>query len=645
VALAQLEPGMILITSGAQMAVIHCDPPNGRLESASEGAGMAARSVMNTPHLWHPYLEAVVGVIGAGVAPFAAGYGAIRAGQQRLSPDKLAEAERDLMQAMRANAGSEALREKVGRVAREKTCRVLVCAASGSAAPAGRVPVSAVLELAVEQLSLEFANAGKSEYSLHIGARARLLRSSDNTVLLDKVYQYRSGPALFIDWARHGGLESVAQTGYQSLAEQIAAQVFQPASETPLRIGPGQKHTLESNSSETGNVLEPRRGALFIAAPVDVHPLNPGGVACFWQRLRNNAIIGSAAFQSGHPYGVKKNVIVWVRGSITRQPLRGLKQLAKPTVHPNYSAKGWLMARPLRCSSYPNTLKRGHQAKLVLCQATRFEPRPTDTARNAQSAGEPSLAGERAPESAQPAETNATAIAVFTGRLEPRLSLVTAGSDSVKSTTGQTETQWALHRLDEDRNSVVQVVSCLAALPIGLWEQTVGAARKVWLDRTEKVAQTLDALPEQRRFADELADEVARRLRSRVINQVQRLEESPAFAFALPGDTPPTAAAGAQAATNSPLALHLQVVNASLSGKHASSRSRAFCAEIRATIIRTSDGQELYSRPILYRSSLKKLKDWAASDAKAFRQELEACSQRTAEALTDELIGRGFVTQ
>jgi hypothetical protein len=95
---------------------------------------------------------------------------------------------------------------------------------------------------------------------------------------------------------------------------------------------------------------------------------------------------------------------------------------------------------------------------------------------------------------------------------------------------------------------------------------------------------------------------------------------------------------------NSKIALQIQVVNAHLIGKHGSSRLRALCVETRATIIRISDGQELYSRPIRYRSSLKKLKDWAASDALLFRQELGACSRQTAEALAGDLISHGFVT-
>lgn len=124
VALAELNPGAIMVISSPQAAAVGCDPPNDRMEYASEGAATAARSVLDTPHLGHEQLEAVVGVLEFAVAPFAAAYGAVSASQQRVPPDKLFQAELDLREAMMASAGSAALREKVADAARLKTSRV-----------------------------------------------------------------------------------------------------------------------------------------------------------------------------------------------------------------------------------------------------------------------------------------------------------------------------------------------------------------------------------------------------------------------------------------------------------------------------------------------------------------------------------------
>ena len=142
-----------------------------------------------------------------------------------------------------------------------------------------------------------------------------------------------------------------------------------------------------------------------------------------------------------------------------------------------------------------------------------------------------------------------------------------------------------------------------------------------------------------------VADEVARSLRSRVINAVRRTDEPPSLAVPIRHEMASALAGPTDSTSDSPLALRLQTVNAKLTGKHRSSRSRALCVEIQATVIRTFDGQELYSRAICYRSSSKNLKDWATADAKLFREELEACSRQTAQALSNEMLERGFVTE
>ena len=558
VALAELNPGAIMVVSSPQTAEIGCDPPNDRMEYAGEGAGMAVRSVLNTPHLGHAQLEAVVGVLELPLAPFAAAYGAVTASLQRVPADKLSEAELVLREAMRASADSAALREKVADAARQRTSRQLVFAASVSAAPPSQGPVSAVLELAVEQLRLEVVKAGKSEYTLRIEARARLLRGSDGAVLLDRPYQYKSGPALFIDWARHGGVDGVAQTAYQALAERIAEDIFQPASERPLLIGPGHQHSAASSRSFTRSVA------------------------------------GQAA--SGLWWGESD------------------PSLSQPA----------LIEPHLRRTSFLGD----HWRRVRL-----------------QEADEDSSEEYPALQFVSLVEDNVTALEVYAGKADQRLPLDTPGLGPGDNAAVQSDTEWAMDGLVNDRNAVVQLVSCLAAVPMGIWEQTVGAVLNTSRNRTEKLVQTLDAVPEQKRFEGDLADEVARRLRAQAINQVRRMEEPLRFAVAVPGDASGTGLAQPPSSNDSKIALQIHVVNARLIGKHGSSRLRALCVETRATIIRTSDGQELYSRPIRYRSSSKKLQDWAASDGLLFRQELGACSRQTAEALTGDLIRHGFVTQ
>ena len=110
-----LAPGIIVITSSADSAEISADPPNRRVQSASEGAGDATRSFLNTPNLGNPQLEAGVGAVQFALAPFAAAYGAISARQLRLSPGEISDAQQQLAQIMKSNAVPEALGTKGGR--------------------------------------------------------------------------------------------------------------------------------------------------------------------------------------------------------------------------------------------------------------------------------------------------------------------------------------------------------------------------------------------------------------------------------------------------------------------------------------------------------------------------------------------------
>jgi hypothetical protein len=129
------------------------------------------------------------------------------------------------------------------------------------------------------------------------------------------------------------------------------------------------------------------------------------------------------------------------------------------------------------------------------------------------------------------------------------------------------------------------------------------------------------------------------------VNPVRRTDTPSRFAFSDVPEAAERRSAPADSATApSKTALEIQVLGTSLVGKHRNSSTRAMLVEIQVTVFRTSDGQELYSRPVQYRSSAMRLKDWVASDARLFRRELESCSRLTAQTLVSDLIARGFVT-
>ena len=518
--LASLQPGIILITSGTNSCTVSVPPPNGRVESAGEGAENAARKLLNTPALGNPQLEAGVGVIGFALAPIAAAYGAISSSQQRLPPDRILETQTELEEAMTASAQPKILLEKVSEIAQQKTRRLLVCTCSTSNAPTSDAQVSAVLELGVDHVRLALARHSQSQYVLSMKVSARLVRTSDGSALLERSYEYESGPAFFVDWARYRGLESVAQTGYQILAEKIAQDIFQPPAEPPLLIGPERRRAIG---------------------------------------------------KSGTPASRKR--VVRLGGG-----------------------------RPPEASA-PRA--RFQFVSLVQEELSSME--------------------------------------IHSSGVDQRLSIQNAGSESAAS-AANTDTEWAIDGLANDRNSVVQGLSCLAAVPFGLWEQTIGAFFTHSREKKEQLASKLNLVTAQSHFERDVADEVARHLQSRVADRVRRVEEPLTFAISSQAETNDVRSARAGATNKCKTALEIQVVSTKLLGKRHNSRSRALSVEIQATIFRTSDGQELYSCPIRYRSSDKKLKDWAALDGKLFRQELDACSRQAAQALASDLMARGFVT-
>jgi hypothetical protein len=565
--LTALAPGVIEITSPANSVAINVDPPNRRIEPISEGAADATRSFLNTPNLGNPQIEAGVGAIQFALSPFAAAYGAISASQHSLSPQKISEAQQELAESIKSTAVSEALARKVQEIARQKTRRLLVFADASSNSLKKQTPVSAVLEISLVDFSIRAAKPGGNQYFLAMNAHARLLRVLDGRILLERSYQYESGPALFVDWTRYGGLEGVAQTGYRTIAEDIATDVFEPSSEPPILIGPGQKHSRLS-SFETLKWISRR----------------------FYLGSRATGDRGSEEAQR---LMIDKNL---------RDTLRvAFLQLGTERQRRHFNVLNW----------------RGRRAAFVDADSLQF---------------------------ASFVQEETGSMEIHTGRTDDRIRSPAPAPDFGNGSANMSDTKWSMDGLEYDRNAVVQGVSCVVAVPMGLWEQTFGLFRKHSQEKTEKLANELRTATTQAHFEGDLADEVTHYLQGKIINSVARTDEPIRFGLSAQTNTDATGPEQSHAPAQGKTALELQVLSTQLVGKHPNSQSRSVVVEIQATIYRTEDGQEIYSCPIRYRSSEKRLKDWAAANAKLFRQELGTCSRQAAQALANDLISRGLVT-
>jgi len=519
--LGRLEPGPIAITSTLQPAAFKFDPPTGKKESAAEGAANTAAAVLSTPRLGNPQIGAAVGVIEFALAPFVAGYGALKASLQRLEPEKLSETEQELSRAMGAMADQKHFRQMVIEAAREKTRRTIFELAPPE--PRSRLdgPLGGVLETRVSQLRLHRCRNTDKSFRLEMKALVHLERAADGLTVYDRPFEYQSGEALFLDWARRDGFESVARTAYRAIARQVASDLFSPPSATPILLGTGQK-----SKGKFSNFDRP-----------DSHsaPLTPAQHA-----FRSEAAILFANYQ--YMYA----------GSIEILPD--------------------LSSRQLRI--------QGLMEK---------QPPPSEE---------------------------------------------------------ESDTEYALDGLENHPNFVLQVAACAAALPMGLWEHTVGALHKA-TDRTLEAADSIGRMipskpPPQQILAGEIADCLAPHTSETVLFR----SEAWLDAENVPGPhkTAATELSLVQSVKNPPDSrLEIRVTNLALSGKRAKNPNLALCLEVEATLLRTCDGQEVCVWPVFYRGSPHRLVDWAAEDAVSLQRELSQAYRAMATAISDELISGGFV--
>jgi hypothetical protein len=215
---------------------------------------------------------------------------------------------------------------------------------------------------------------------------------------------------------------------------------------------------------------------------------------------------------------------------------------------------------------------------------------------------------------------------------------------------------WSLDGLQFSRNSIVQLSACAAAIPLSLWKQTVAGIRGLSSKQYLSAESQLSAAAQAGFPHEELANQVAQQLAPRTAQPVVLVRKPPiaeaedeptvmrcmargTLAWLPPGQTP----AGYLAAQGNDTALEIHIVNAALKGKRGINPQLALCVEAQATLYRVSDGAEIYSFPILYRGEGRKFVDWAANDAKPFREELKRCYRQMGDALVDQLVARGVL--
>jgi hypothetical protein len=217
----------------------------------------------------------------------------------------------------------------------------------------------------------------------------------------------------------------------------------------------------------------------------------------------------------------------------------------------------------------------------------------------------------------------------------------------------QSDLEYQFDGLENDRNAVVQLLACLAAVPVGLWEQATILVRGESSAEVEAADARLRAAARQAQPQATLTREVARALAPESSAQVMLARaEQGAFpetrsTWILCAAREPTSAADRMISQSArtevgDAVLEIHVSQAALSGKPGINPPLALRVQAQVTLVRTRDGQELYSCPVRYCSGEWKFKDWAANDARLFRQELDQCYRQMAAGLAERLAEAGL---
>jgi hypothetical protein len=219
------------------------------------------------------------------------------------------------------------------------------------------------------------------------------------------------------------------------------------------------------------------------------------------------------------------------------------------------------------------------------------------------------------------------------------------------------DVEWSLDGLDNSPNAVVQLAALAAAVPMSLWKQTVAGARGL-ADRKYRAADAkLVAASRQTQPDQELACQVAELLAPKTSQPVVLVGRTsptgpdrvfvsmqasvPVTVAFLNRDQPASAFLVSQGVAT---AVEIQVMSAALTGNGGINPPLSLCVEAKATLVRTRDGQPLYSCPVLYRGAARRFAEWATDDARPFRLELQQCYRQMSEAIVDQFVSRGLVS-
>ena len=252
--------------------------------------------------------------------------------------------------------------------------------------------------------------------------------------------------------------------------------------------------------------------------------------------------------------------------------------------------------------------------------------------------------------------SRAGAIGVFSTASVARVTIQQPVTKDEANEEAMKEVNDTLGDLAKFPNIVVQLGTFAAAIPISMWKQGVAAVRGISERNYQAADEQLSAAVRQTQPHEELAAYVAAELGPRTAQQVVLVKKS------LPADadrefaTMQCVARGTlawlppgQSAENylvshgGETALEIHVISASLKGGESINPPLRLEVEAQATLLRSRDGQKIYSCPVRYRGRERSFTEWAAHDARLFREETQRCYSELSRAIADQLVSRRVI--
>jgi len=208
----------------------------------------------------------------------------------------------------------------------------------------------------------------------------------------------------------------------------------------------------------------------------------------------------------------------------------------------------------------------------------------------------------------------------------------------------------------DNPNMGVALPAIAVVIPISLSKQGAALVRGLSPRTLRDAEAKLSAAANETRPHEELAVQVVQQLAPQTSQRVMLVrqplppgaEEDAALMpcaarGTLAGLTGGHTASGYLLSQGANTAVEIHVEEARLVGKEGINPRLALCVEARATVLRSRDGQQLYSCPVQYRSQGRHFTEWAADDARLFREELQKCYHDLSTIMVKQLVNRGVV--